>query len=101
MGLTKQVVQYGRARLMRKMARSMPWIGAIVAVAAVGASMRRKGAIAGVVDTALDAVPFVGAAKNFAEVVRGRDFIPDRATATLATTASLDSRPTARLVRPV
>jgi len=29
-------------------------------------------------DTVLDFIPFVGTAKNMAEVGRGRDFIPDR-----------------------
>jgi hypothetical protein len=40
--------------------------------------MRRKGVISGALDTGLNAVPFVGAAKNVLEVVRGRDFFPDR-----------------------
>ena len=40
--------------------------------------MRRKGVISGVLDTGLNAVPFVGAAKNVLEVARGRDFFPDR-----------------------
>ena len=32
----------------------------------------------GGLDTALNAVPFVGTAKNVFEVARGRDFFPDR-----------------------
>jgi hypothetical protein len=40
--------------------------------------MKRKGVIGGALDTGLNAVPFVGAAKNVAELVRGRDFIRDR-----------------------
>ena len=40
--------------------------------------MRRKGVISGALDTGLNAMPFVGAAKNVLEVVRGRDFFPDR-----------------------
>jgi hypothetical protein len=40
--------------------------------------MRRKGVISGALDTGLNAIPFVGAAKNTVEVVRGRDFFPDR-----------------------
>jgi hypothetical protein len=40
--------------------------------------MRRKGVISGALDTGLNAVPFVGAAKNVWEVARGRDFFPDR-----------------------
>jgi len=39
--------------------------------------MRRKGVIGGVVDTGLNALPFVGAAKTVAELVRGEDFIED------------------------
>ena len=40
--------------------------------------MRRKGVVSGTIDTGLNAVPFVGALKNIAEIVRGRDFFPDR-----------------------
>jgi len=78
MSVTRHVMQYGRARVTRKLLRSMPWLGAVVAVATLGAAIRRKGAIAGALDTALDAIPGVGAAKNLAEAWRGRDFIPDR-----------------------
>lgn len=78
MGLSRQAFQYARGRLLRRLVRSMPWIGAVVAIAAVGATMRRKGVIGGALDTALDATPFVGAAKNALETVRGRDFIRDK-----------------------
>jgi len=66
--------------MTRRLLRSAPWVGAVVALATLGASMRRKGAVGGVVDTALDFVPFVGGLKNAAEAMRGRDFIRDRAT---------------------
>jgi hypothetical protein len=56
----------------------MPWIGTAVALATVAATMRRKGFFGGALDTGLNAVPFLGAVKNAAEVVRGRDFIADR-----------------------
>ena len=77
MGVTKQASQYVRGRLIRRLTRSVPWIGAAVAVLTVGAAIRRKGAVGGVVDTALDAMPGVGAVKNAIEAVRGRDFIKD------------------------
>ena len=64
---------------MRRLSRSMPWIGAVVAIAAVGSAMRRKGFLGGALDTALDATPGVGAVKNAFEAVRGRDFIKDKA----------------------
>ena len=78
MTVARQVSQYARGRILRRLVRSMPWIGAVVAIAAVGAAVRRKGLFGGVVDTALDAVPGVGAVKNAIEAVRGRDFIKDK-----------------------
>ena len=56
----------------------MPWIGAAVALAMLATTVRRKGWVGGAADTALNALPFLGALKNTAETVRGRDFIPDR-----------------------
>jgi hypothetical protein len=56
----------------------MPWIGALVAIAAIGAAIRRKGLIGGTLDTALDVMPGVGAVKNAFEAIRGRDFIKDK-----------------------
>jgi hypothetical protein len=47
-------------------------------VATVASTMRRKGVISGALDTGLNAMPFLGAAKNAVEVFRGRDFFPDR-----------------------
>ena len=78
MTLTTQVSQYARGRLIRRLSRSMPWIGAVVAIAAVGTAIRRKGFVGGTFDTALDATPVVGAVKNVVEAIRGRDFIKDK-----------------------
>lgn len=76
---TNRIVRWGGARLSRRLSKSIPVIGAVVAVATVVGTMRRKGLISGVFDTALNAIPFVGAAKNAVEIARGRDFFPDRA----------------------
>jgi hypothetical protein len=80
MGVGKQIVQYGQRRIARKMLRAMPWLGGAVALMTLGAAMRRKGLIRGTVDTALDFIPGVGGVKNIAEIVRGRDLIPDKAS---------------------
>jgi len=64
--------------MSRRLSRSLPLIGAAIAVVTVASAMRRKGVISGAIDSMLDAVPFVGAAKNVMEVTRGRDFFPDR-----------------------
>ena len=78
MGITRQVGQYARGRVMRRLVRSMPWLGAAVAIVSVGAAVRRKGMVGGSIDTALDAMPGVGAVKNAFEAMRGRDFIKDK-----------------------
>ncbi len=78
MTMRRQVVQYGQRRLTRKLSRSVPWIGGLLALATLGAAMRRKGFFKGALDTALDFTPFVGGVKNVAEVARGRDFIRDK-----------------------
>ncbi len=64
--------------VMTKFTRVLPWIGVAFAVAAVAATMRRKGVLRGGLDVALDATPFVGVVKMIAERMRGRDFISDR-----------------------
>ena len=78
MTVTQQVSQYARGRLVRRLARSMPWIGAVVAIATVSTAIRRKGFLGGTLDTVLDATPGVGAAKNVFEAIRGRDFIKNK-----------------------
>ena len=78
MPTTDRLVRWGGARLSRRISRSVPWIGGAIALATVVATMKRKGFFGGVMDTGLNAIPFVGAAKNTVELVRGRDFFPDR-----------------------
>ena len=86
MAMTNRMVRWGGARLSRRIGKSLPWIGAAVAVATVASTMRRKGLISGALDTGLNAIPFVGFAKNTVEVVRGRDFFPDRFGPTVVAT---------------
>ena len=81
MPVTKQVSQYARGRLVRRLSRSVPWIGAVIAIAAMGTAIRRKGFFGGVLHSALDATPGVGAVKNVFEAIRGRDFIKDKGVA--------------------
>lgn len=77
--LVKPALVFGGAHLGRRMARSVPYLGAVVVLVTIGAVVRRKGLVGGLLHAGLDAVPFLGAAKNVAEVVRGRDFVPDLA----------------------
>jgi hypothetical protein len=60
------------------LSRSIPWIGAVIAIATLGSAIRRKGVVRGALHTGLDAIPFVGGVKTVAELVRGRDFLADK-----------------------
>ena len=79
MSVTRHAIRYGQRRLTKKLVRAVPWVGGLVAIATIGVAMRRKGMLRGSLDTALDFTPVVGTMKNLAEIVRGRDFFPDRA----------------------
>jgi hypothetical protein len=81
MAVTEQLRQYATRRATKRLYRAMPWIGGIVAVATLGATIRRKGLVGGTVNTVLDFIPYIGGAKNLAEAARGRDFIRDKRTA--------------------
>lgn len=79
MARSTRLRNYAGRKIARRLARSVPWIGAAIALVTLGSAIRRKGVLGGTVHSGLDAIPFVGGAKNLAEIVRGRDFIPDRA----------------------
>lgn len=78
MSISRQAMQYGQRRVTRKLLRAIPILGAVIAAATLARAVRRKGMLGGTADTVLDFIPFVGGAKNAAEIVRGRDFIADR-----------------------
>lgn len=78
MAKTRPITSYAGRKVARRLARSIPWIGAAIALVTLGSAIRRKGFFRGSLHSGLDAIPFVGGAKNLAELARGRDFIPDR-----------------------
>ena len=79
--LTDRFVRWGGMRLSRRFTKSLPMIGVVFAAAGIAAAVRKKGFMGGVLDSGLNAVPLLGAAKNAVELARGRDFIRDRETA--------------------
>jgi hypothetical protein len=93
MTITQSVKKYGTRKLMRRVSRSVPWIGGVIAIVTLGGAIKRKGLLGGVVHTALDAIPYVGAAKNLFEAGRGRDLILDKSARARADAAM--SAPTA------
>jgi hypothetical protein len=101
MSVTSTLTRWGGARLSRRLAVSVPYFGAAVALLTLGYAIRRKGVLRGSLDTGLNAVPFVGATKNLVELWRGRDFFDDRRPAAARDAASPDGgRPAERPARP-
>jgi hypothetical protein len=78
MAVKSYVKEYARRKLTTRLIRAVPWIGGVIALATLGKAIRAKGLVRGSLHSALDAIPFVGGAKNVAEALRGRDFLPDR-----------------------
>jgi len=82
MSIQKQALRYGERRVTRRLSRTLPWIGTALALITLGSRIRRKGFARGTADTALNAMPVVGTLKGLAEIVRGRDFLPDKRVVT-------------------
>lgn len=78
MANTRPIRNYAGRKIARRLTRSIPYIGAVIALATLVSAIRKKGFVRGVIHSGLDAIPFVGGAKNVAEMARGRDFFPDR-----------------------
>jgi len=78
MSMSNRIARWGGARMSRRLSRSLPWVGGLIALGTVAATVRRKGLVGGTFDTGLNAIPLIGAAKNVVEVVRRKDFFPDR-----------------------
>lgn len=77
MGVARQMSGWAAMKAARRLSRTFPIIGAVVAVATVGQIIRRKGWARGLASATLDALPFVGTAKAGVELFRGEIF-PDR-----------------------
>jgi hypothetical protein len=56
--------------------------------------------VRGAIHSGLDAIPFVGGAKNLAELARGRDFFPDRIARDNAGQTDRAIRPSGRNTGP-
>ena len=65
-------------QVAKRVAKMVPFGGTAVAVVLVGSDIKNKGFVKGVVNSGIDAIPFVGLVKNGVEIVRGKDFLPDK-----------------------
>jgi hypothetical protein len=75
--LKRKIITAGGWQIAKRAAKSVPYLGTAVAIGLIGQSIKRKGAVKGVLNSGLDAIPFVGTAKNVVEFFTG-DLIPDK-----------------------
>ncbi|QQS46090.1 MAG: hypothetical protein IPM66_19570 [Acidobacteriota bacterium] len=76
-GIIRRIVRSGGSRLAIKAAKAMPVVGAIAVVGLVGYEIKKKGFVRGILNSALDATPVVGATKNAIEMFTG-DWLKDK-----------------------
>lgn len=74
----RKLVHAGGWQIAKRVAKMVPFGGAVVALVLVGSDVKRKGLLKGVLNSGIDAIPIVGLAKNGIELFTG-DFIPDKA----------------------
>ena len=76
--LKRKVARAASWQLVKRGAKMLPFGGTAVALFLVGSDVKRKGLVKGVVNSGIDAIPVVGLVKNGIEIVRGKDFLPDK-----------------------
>ncbi len=76
-GLKRKIIHAGGWQVAKRVAKMVPFGGTAIAVVLVGSDIKKKGVVNGLVNSGLDAIPFVGLAKNVVELFRG-DFIADK-----------------------
>lgn len=75
--LTRKAVHAGGWAVAKRVAKSIPYVGTGMAIFFIGSDIKRKGVIKGTLNSGIDAIPFVGAAKNVVELFTG-DLLPDK-----------------------
>lgn len=75
--LKRKLAHAGGWQVAKRVAKMVPFGGTVIAVVLVGSDIKNKGVVNGLVNSGIDAIPFVGLAKNVVELIRG-DFIPDK-----------------------
>lgn len=75
--LKQKVVKAGGWMLAKRIAKSIPYVGTAMSIGLVGYDIKKKGVVKGVLNSGIDAIPFVGLGKNAIEFFTG-DFFPDK-----------------------
>lgn len=73
----RKLLHAGGWQVAKRVAKTIPFGGSVVVIALVGTDIKNKGVVKGILNSGIDAIPFIGLAKNAVELVRG-DFIPDK-----------------------
>lgn len=73
----RKLVHAGGWQVAKRAAKMLPFGGTFIAIGLVGHDIKKKGLVKGVVNSGIDAIPFVGLAKNAVELFTG-DFIKDK-----------------------
>ena len=97
--LKRKAAEAGGWFLAKRIAKSIPYVGTAFAIGMVGRDIKKKGLVKGVLNSGIDAIPFIGFGKNAIEYFRG-DFFPDKDETAKkngnSNTDSLPSKPNAR-----
>ena len=75
--ILRSLIRAGGTRIVRKVGKAMPLVGTAVVIGMTAYEVKKKGLLRGIVNTALDATPVIGTAKNVIEVFTG-DWLPDK-----------------------
>lgn len=75
--IPRKLTRAGGWALIRRGGKSIPYVGTAMAIAFVGSDIKRKGVVKGLLNSGIDAIPFVGFAKNAVELATG-DLFPDK-----------------------
>ena len=75
--LKRKLVHAGGWTIAKRVAKSIPYLGSAMAIGLVGYDIKRKGVVKGVLNSGLDAIPFVGLGKNAIEFFTG-DLLADK-----------------------
>ncbi|NOT47585.1 MAG: hypothetical protein HOP17_07520 [Acidobacteria bacterium] len=75
--LKRKVLHAGGWQVAKRAAKMLPFGGTAVVLFLVGSDIKNKGIVGGLANSGMDAIPFVGLAKNAIELFRG-DFIADK-----------------------
>ncbi|MDQ3798425.1 MAG: hypothetical protein M3384_03145 [Acidobacteriota bacterium] len=76
--LKRKVLTAGGWHAAKRVGKAIPYVGTAMAIGFVGYDIKRKGVLYGVLNSGLDAIPFVGLGKGVIEFFTG-DLLPDKA----------------------